>query len=229
MGWRAPRALLAAALLGGAGWVFAGPPPAWAPALPARAATVAGFLPPGWHIEQQLQTDLDGDGRRDSVLLLQPSAAGVEGARRSPPRVVAVLLHQTEGWRLAERNDRLVPQVDLSSQEDPLIDGELAEVPGGFRIGLGLAATMGSYQSATLRYSFRRDGGCFRLVRYERMELHRATLDTRDLIVDYLGGEVLHRSGNAQTEASVQRRERLASPPRLCLQDLDDAARFKPL
>lgn len=219
--------LVAAALAASAGLARAAA--AELPALPARAATVAGFLPAGWHIERQLQTDLDGDGRSDAVLLLQPVQAAAAPTGLSPPRLLLVLLRDAAGWTLAARNSRLVPRVDLASQEDPLDNGELTAQAGGFRLSLGLAATMGSYQMATLRYSFRRNGGCFRLVRYERLELHRATLDTRDLTIDYLAGSVLRRSGNAQTGAGKSRREPLGAPIRLCLQDLDDAARFKPL
>ena len=206
------------------------------PALPAQAGTLAGFLPAGWNITQQVQADLNADGRVDAVLLAQPlapeqPAAAVAGADAgwSPPRLLLVLLRSGAGWTLAAQNHRLVPRVDLSSHEDPLANGELSARRGGFRLNLGLAATMGSYQQATLRYSFRRQGGCVRLVTFERLELHRATLATQDLHIDYLRGTVLHRNGNAQTEASQQRRERLPAQPRRCLPDLDDAASFKPL
>jgi hypothetical protein len=201
------------------------------PVLPAKAATLAGFVPAGWQIEQRHPADFNRDGRADALLLLQPvpDPAAAAGTGRSPPRVLAVLLRGRGGWVLAERNDRLVPQVDLSSQEDPLANGEITVRPGGFTLSLGLAATMGSYQAATLRYRFRHEGGCLRLIGYDRLEVHRATLDTQDLSINYLTGAVLHTTGNAQTEASQQRRERLPPTPRLCLRDLDDAARFKPL
>ena len=202
------------------------------PALPVQAASVAAFLPRGWHIEQQFQADFDRDGRTDALLLqqpIQPSQPDGPAQGWSPPRRLLLLLRTADGWRLAEHNDRLLPRVDLSSQQDPLAEGEITLQPDGFRLSLGLAATIGSYQLATLRYSFAHDGQCLRLVRYERLELHRATLDTRDLAIDYLKGVVLHSQGNAQSGASQQRRERLPAKPRLCLRDLDDAARFKPM
>jgi len=202
------------------------------PVLPAQAASVTAFLHRGWHIEQQFQADFDRDGRTDALLLLQPiQPPQPEGPPQgwSAPRRLLLLLRTADGWRLAEHNDRLLPRVDLSSQQDPMAEGEITLQPGGFRLSLGLAATIGSYQMATLRYSFAHDGQCLRLVRYERLELHRATLDTRDLAIDYLKGVVLRSQGNAQSGASQQRRERLPAKPRLCLRDLDDAARFKPM
>ena len=201
------------------------------PALPVQAASVAAFLPAGWHIDQQFQADFDGDGRTDALLLLQPVQQQPEGPPHgwSPPRRLLLLLRTAEGWRLAEHNHRLVPRVDQASQRDPMAEGEITLQPGGFRLSLSLAATIGSYQMATLRYSFRYDRQCLRLVRYERLELHRATLDTRDLAIDYLKGVVLHSQGNAQSGVAQQRRERLPVKPRLCLRDLDDAAKFKPM
>ena len=207
------------------------PAVAW-PALPALAQSVAGFLPKGWHIAQQFQADFDRDGRTDALLLLQPvQPPQPEGPPQgwSPPRRLLLLLRTADGWRLAEHNDRLLPRVDLSSQQDPMAEGEITLQPGGFRLSLGLAATLGSYQMATLRYSFAHDGQCLRLVRYERLELHRATLDTRDLAMDYLKGQVLHSQGNAQSGAAQQRRERLPAQPKRCLRDLDDAALFMPM
>ena len=45
-----------------------------------------------------------------------------------------------------------------------------------------------------------------------------------------LGAPQLYQySLSVQSGASQQRRERLPAKPRLCLRDLDDAARFKPM
>ena len=213
-----------------------------APALPGQAAGVAGFVPPGWAIEQQHVADLNRDGRRDALLLLRPAPAAAQpgqpgttagtvdgGAGRSPPRLLAVLLGARSGYALAALNARLIPRVDLTSQDDPLADGELAVRPGGFDIKLGLVAGVGSYLSASLRYRFRYQGGCFRLIGYDRLETHRATLNTQDLSIDFRNGAVVHTSGNAQSDATQVRRERLATNPRRCFQDLDSAADFKPL
>ncbi len=227
-GYRLGRAGWAAALLWPALLLAEAAPAVALPALPAQAASVSAYLSAGWHIAQQFQADFNGDGRSDALLLLEP-AAPPPAAGWSAPRRLLLLLRSADGWQLAEHNDRLLPRVDLASQQDPMADGEITLQPGGFRLSLGLAATLGSYQTATLRYSFRHDGRCLRLVRYERLELQRATLDTQDLDIDYLRGQVLRAKGNAQTGANQTRREALSNPPRLCLRDLDDAARFKPM
>lgn len=196
-----------------------------AQALPARAAAVADFVPPGWAVEQQHEADLDRDGRADALLLLRgPAPAG-----RSPPRTLAVLLGGPAGYRLAASNAQLIPQVDLATQEDPMADGEIAVRRGGFDLRLALTASQGSYLSASLRYVFRHQSGCFLLVAYDRLQTHRATLDTEDLSVDFVAGAVQVSRGNAQSDDAKVHREPLAANPRRCLQDLGDAATFNPL
>jgi len=224
---------------------FAGSP-AGLPVLPTRAASVAGFVPPGWVIEQQLSGNFNRDGRADVLVLLRmapttatPDLAGTNGvagipgdsgaARSSTPRVLAVLLGARNGYELSASNGRLVPQVDLVSQDDPMADGELSVRPGGFDIKFGLTAGVGSYLGAAVHYRFRHQNGCFRLIGYDRLETHRATLATQDLSVNFLTGAVKYTTGNAQSDVTQVRRERLAVNPRRCLQDLDSAVDFKPL
>jgi hypothetical protein len=201
------------------------------PALPLTAASPAGFVPAGWKIAQQADADLNRDGRPDAVLLLQPDVPPAPpGTGRSPERVLAVLLQQRQGWALAAQNARLVPQMDLATQEDPLANGELvAGKPGHFSLSLGLTSTAGSYLSALQTYRFRLDRRCIRLIGHDTMQTHRATLDTQDTSINFLTGAVVVRSGNAQTDGTTQRRSRLAHNPRRCLPDLDSALSFQPL
>lgn len=201
-----------------------------APELPAKAATPEAFVPAGWQIEQRQSVDLDRDGRPDAVLLLRPDTpAAAPGAGKSPERVLAVLKARPGGWMLAGTNARLVPQVELATQEDPLANGELLAERGSAVLSLGLASTAGSYLSAIVRYRFRIEGGCVRLIGYDRMQTHRGTQETQDTSVNFLTGKVLHTSGNAQGDTTAKRQARLAANPRRCLGDLDSATSFTPL
>lgn len=198
-----------------------------------RSIDLEGFAPPGWTVEQRHTADLNGDGRHDALLLLAPvrnlppDISG--GARLSPPRILAVVMGVPGGYVLSASNAKLVPQVDSTSQEDPLADGEIDVRSGGFGLKLTLMSGVGSYLSASVRYRFADRDGCFRLIGYDRLETHRATLDTRDLSIDFLSGDVVLTEGNAQSGASTVRRERLTSNPRRCFQDLGSAAEFDPL
>lgn len=202
-------------------------PPPLAVLVPSNAAQPAQFVPEGWVLEQQKFADFNRDGRADALLLMRRwEASG------TPQRILAVVLRQrggNAGYALAELNRRLIPHSDDATQEDPMADGELTARRGGFDIKLTLLAGMGSYQTATLRYRFRYQDGCFRLIGYDRMETHRATLDTRDLSINFLTGAVVHRTGNAQSDATEERREKLKTNPRRCFGELDSAAGFNPL
>ncbi|HRI18952.1 MAG TPA: hypothetical protein PL196_10550, partial [Burkholderiaceae bacterium] len=191
----------------------------------ARGLAAADFVPPGWAVEQRLEADLDLDGRGDLLLLLR----GPGPADRSPPRMLAIVLAEPAGYRLAASNAVLIPQADLQGQEDPLADGELVALGGGFDLKLTLISGQGSYLSATSRYAFRHRDGCFRLVTYDRLQTHRATLDTEDRHVDFLDGTVRISRGNARSDEASVLVEALAANPRRCFEDLGSAAGFSPL
>jgi hypothetical protein len=191
--------------------------------VPSTAAQPSQFVPWGWVLEQQKIADLNGDGRDDALLLIRKSDSG-----RTPQRILAVVLRQPNGYALAEMNSRLIPHGDNIDQEDPMADGELTAQPGGFDVKLTLMSGAGSYEMATLLYHFRYQDGCFRLIGYDRMETNRATLDTNDLSVNFLTGAVTHRTGNAQSDATREKSDRLKTNSRLCFGDLDNAAVFHP-
>jgi hypothetical protein len=203
-----------------------------APTLPASAHSVAEFVPAGWSIEQQHGADFGRNGRLGVLLLLRmggDAASAGGSAGMSPPRIVAPLLRTRAGYTRVGQNGRLIPSVDLASQEDPMADGEIAVRTGGFDLRLALMSGVGSYLTASLKFRFRLEGGCFRLIGYDRLETHRATLATQDLSINFLRGTVVRTTGNAQSDATQQTRERLKSNPRRCLEDLPSAAEFQPL
>jgi hypothetical protein len=197
------------------------------PQLPATAATVESLVPAGWAIEQRHHADFNRDGHADVLLLLRQASA----ADKTPPRMLLIALATATppGYALSAVNARLVPRDTSGKLEDPMADGEIAVRPGGFDLKLGMMPGTGSYLAATMRYRFRLERGCFRLIGYDRAETHRGTLDIRDLSVNFLTGTVIQKTGNAESNASQKRRERLAANPRRCLPDLGSGWTFDPL
>ena len=197
------------------------------PSLPARAATVEALAPAGWTIEQRHAADLNGDGSSDVLLLLRDRA----GAGVTPRRILLVALAAATapGYRVLASTDRLIPRDTSGAIEDPMADGEITLRPRGFDLKIGYLAGAGSYQSASMRFRFRVEATCVRLIGYDRNETHRATLDTNDVSVNFLTGTVVRAKGNAQSGASRRQRSRLAANPRRCLQDLPSGWTFDPL
>ena len=110
-----------------------------------------------------------------------------------------------------------------------MADGEITVRPGGFDLKIGMLPATGSYLAATMRYRFRFEGGCFRLIGYDRAETHRGTLDTRDVSVNFLTGAVIQTTGNGQSSRKQTQRSRVSSNPRRCLEDLPSGWTFDPL
>jgi hypothetical protein len=198
-----------------------------APKLPATATKLSDFAPAGWAVEQQQAADLNRDGRTDALLILRR-----QRTRGTPERVIAAALRQREargGYVLAEMNAGLIPSSDDPDQEDPMAEGELKVRRGGFDLKFALAAGAGSYQMAVVRYRFRYEHGCFRLVGYDRMQTHRATMATTDTSVNFLTGLVITRIQKDESAVPSERRETLKRNRRRCLGELGSAATFDPL
>jgi hypothetical protein len=197
------------------------------PAPPARAATVEAFAPAGWTIEQQHAADFNSDGSSDVLLLIRDRA----GAGVTPRRILLLALASGTAPRytLLASSDRLIPRDTTGTIEDPMADGEITLRPRGFELKIGYVAGAGSYQAASMRFRFRVEASCVRLIGYDRNETHRGTLETSDLSVNFLTGTVVRAKGNAQSGAARRQRSRLTTNPRRCLQDLPSGWTFDPL
>ena len=191
-----------------------------------RAQTVDGLVPREWQIEQRHQADFNQDGRRDALLLVRRPGPG-----DIPARMLLVAFAGPAGdYTRVESNARLIPSDNGGQLEDPMADGELVMRPAGFDLTIGMLPTVGSYQQATIRYRFRFDGRCFRLVAHDRLHTDRATLDTADVKVNLVSGQVTRATGNAETDdAPETTRERLRANPRRCLADIGNGWTFDPL
>jgi hypothetical protein len=197
------------------------------PALPRAGATVESLVPSGWSIEQRHDADFNGDGRADALLLLRQ---GGTAAATMPARLllVAIATARPAGYERVAANSELVPHDPSGRLEDPMADGEIIVRRGGFDLKIGMMPT-GSYLAATMRYRFRLDGRCVRLIGFDRNETHRATLDTHDVSVNFLSGDVIEKTGNAQSGQEQTSRKQLARNPRRCLPELPSGWTFDPL
>lgn len=208
------------------------------PALPAQADRAQGFVPPGWRLETAREGDLDGDGRKDLLLVLhmQDPANLVDrdtgGGQRfdSNPRMLAIAFAQPSGgYRLVLQDHALVPRPDNPNADDYL-DGDDAVAIRGGRVFVRLhwRLSMGGWGTSDTTYTFRWQEGCFRMIGHDRAELQRNSGETRKTSVDTLSGKVRIDTGGIEGEGTATQWRRLPRKPPVCLQDIGDGFEFDP-
>jgi len=187
-------------------------------------SSIDGLVPPGWRIEQRHDADLNGDGRTDALLVLRQGDVAV------PPRtlLVALAANGPSTYAANATNATLIPS-DASGQiEDPLMDGGIEVRPQEFDVTLMFAAASGSAQTATVRYRFHWQNGCFQLVEFRRAETNRASLDIRDVTANLITGEVASTTGNESSGDKKIVRSRLTNLSPRCLPDLPGGLDYDP-
>ena len=187
---------------------------------------MARVVPDGWSVEQRHDADFNGDGRDDAVLLLREAEAPEPPAGRM--LLVALATGTDGGYVVEATNDRIVPRPS-GALEDPMANGGIEARPGEFDVTLGMMSGTGTYQASTIQFVFRYQPDCVQLIRYVRADTQRATLDTRDVAVDFLSGEVVTSTGNAGSGATSTQRSGLDASAPLCLPELPSGWTFDPL
>jgi len=214
------------------------PPEVTYPALPARGATAEAFAPAGWAIEMRAAGDLDKDGRDDLVIVLRmhDPANVIHNDGLGPdefdtnPRMLAVLLADAGGYRLAVEDHALVPRPDNPVMDDYLDgDGAVSVQRGGFSVRLHAWASAGSWYTSGSTFTFRWQEGCFRLIGYDRIEAHRASGETTTISANYPARRATVEIGNLGEDGpSKTRTLRLPAGPMPCLADIGNGFDFDP-
>lgn len=212
------------------------------PAIADRAATPEAFVPAGWRLEHLARGRLDTDDREDALLVLRMddpanvvdnSGFGPDRFDTNPRMLVALLAQPDGGWRQVMRNHSLVPRPD-----SPVMDDFLDDDPAGaitihpnrtWSIALRSWASAGTWSMRQVTHTFRLEGGCMRLIGYDDMHLHRGSGEITTTSVNHLTGGAWIQPGSISDDApGPQRRTRLASNPRLCIDDVGDGLVFTP-
>jgi hypothetical protein len=209
-------------------------PPVKAPALALTAPTPEAFVPTGWVLVQQIAQDFDGDGRPDALLLLRMNdphnVLTQEGMGESPldtnPRLLAAVLAEGQGYRLAFQNLALIPRHDTPTLDDPFTSVE--SIKGGFDVSLHSFANAGSWWMGNTKFRFRFQGGCFRLIGYDTSSVHRASQATESTSANYLTGLVVQSRSEGETDKPEVTRKKLKSKKPVCIEAMGDGFEFQP-
>lgn len=211
------------------------------PELRARAQKLEDFVPAHWRLEHVVGGQLDDTPGEDALLLLRMSRdsnilrdAG-PGAQPfdTNPRMLVAVLADGDGYRRVMSDHALVPR-----PHDPAFDDYLGDDPASaiaihpnrtFSVALHSWASAGTWTTRALKFTFRLEAGCARLIGYDHSDLHRASLESTATSVNYLSRRAWTRSGSMTEDIDdPQTWTRLARGPRLCIEDVGDGLSFDP-
>lgn len=208
------------------------------PQIVAQAATVEGFVPAGWRVEQRLDGDLDRDGRGDVVLLLRmddPANVLVDEDRPDQPldtnpRMLVAALSVADGsWRRVVQDHALIPRDRSPYQDDYL--GETGGVTlaknGILSVTLHNFSSWGSWEAGTATLTFRHQDGCMRLIGYDRYSLQRNTGEIRQSSVNLLTARGWISTSSISDDGDPPKQwRRLPKRPPTCLEQVGDGFLF---
>ena len=177
------------------------------------APAVQDFVPQGWKLEQQVDGDLNGDGRADKVLVLQQQNTAnwrdneALGAPRLNlnPRTLLVLWNTPQGYREAVRNTTLLPSEnseDTPCLVDPLDEGAISIRKQVLVVNLHYWLSCGSYSVNHMQYKFRYQQGAWPLIGLDVNNSSRNSYDTEQSSYNFATGKALYTVVKAQTTVS---------------------------
>ena len=171
------------------------------------------FVPQGWKLEQQVDGDLNGDGRADKVLVLQQQDAanwqdnkGLGTPRLNlNPRTLLVLWNTPQGYKEALRNTTLLPSensADTPCLADPLDEGGISIRKQVLLVDLHYWLSCGSYSVNHMRYAFRYQQGAWPLIGLDVNSSARNSEDTERSSYNFATGKALYTGVKTQMTAS---------------------------
>ena len=191
------------------------------------APAVQDFVPQGWKLEQQIDGDLNGDGRADKVLVLQQQDAahwqdneGLGAPRLNlNPRTLLVLWNTPQGYHEAVRNTTLLPSEsseDTPCLVDPLEEGAISIRKQVLVVDLHYWLSCGSYSLNHMQYKFRYQQGAWPLIGLDVNSSARNMDDTEQSSYNFVTGKALYTGVKTQTTASGGSKVvRLSKPSRI--------------
>lgn len=166
------------------------------------------FVPRGWKLYDKAEGDLDGDGRTDSVLIIQGNDPALIITKTqglgmdyydANPRAVVVLLQDHHGqYRLAAKSLTIIPDHSQPTISDPY---EMMRIEdGSLYLNIAFFANAGSWSMSNQQFQFRWDGKAMALIGYESNEVRRNTGEMRQTSVNYLSRKRKDAVGNIEDE-----------------------------
>lgn len=203
------------------------------PRLAAQGASAAAFVPAGWRLEQAVEGDISRDGVADLAFVLRRADPRKilprEGLPDSDinPRLLAVALGGTGGFRLAGQNHAIFPErdADMLHMDDPF-DAGLSLANGVLTLELNLFMSMGGGSTGPYQFHFREQDGTVKLIGYDHTNVERMSGEMTAVSVNFLTGRRTDTSGRIDSEQETTVTSRTTVRP-LPLDQVGDAFAFE--
>ncbi len=209
-------------------------PPVAYPAIAQTAATPAEFIPKGWKQVQLAQGDLNRDGKPDFAMVMRmDSAANRIASSWAPedrydtnPWMLIAAFRDGAGYTLALSDHQLIPR-----HENPNADEEFDEIKvanGNLKVVMHLFMSAGGWEMGGTAYTFRWQDGGFKLIGFDRDEVHRGSGAMTEVSINYLTGRKLLKTGTIESDDHKTQELRIESRPLIDLTAIGDGLMFDP-
>ena len=204
------------------------------PAIAQSGSTPAAFIPKGWKQVQLAEGDLNRDGKPDFAMVMRMDSA----ANRIPPSwnpetpydtnpwMLIAGFRDSAGYKLALSDHQLIPR-----HENPNADEEFDEIEvanGNLKVVMHLFMSAGGWEMGGSAYTFRWQDGGFKLIGFDRDEVHRGSGETTEVSINYLTGRKQLKSGNIGDDKQKSSEMRIAKKPLIELTTIGDGLIFDP-
>lgn len=205
------------------------------PTVPAQAQTKAGLVPKGWVVEKEEQGDLNGDGSPDLLLILHMNdpknvvkndGLGPDELDTNPRMLVVALADKSKGYRSAAADHSLIPRHTIPTMDDPLENAAI--VKGTVQVSLVSFMSAGSWYTSQVKFTFRYQEGCLKLIGYDSTESQRNVGELTTISINYLTKKAKITKGDYQSDQETVSWKTLRTPKLLCLDAIGNGLEFSP-
>ena len=211
-------------------------PPVRYPELPRDSATLAGFVPREWKLEQKAVGDLNGDRRPDAVLVLHmaspknriaPSFAPETRYDTNPRMLVVAFADSRGGYNLVAADHQLIPRHENPNQDEPFDRVKIAN--GVIRLNMHEHFDAGGFRMGTTAFTLRWQDGAMRLIGFDRDVVLKGPGETEVISVNYPARRMVVTKGTMDA-SEPDRTETVTLPqkPLLKLDEIGDGFLFEP-
>lgn len=171
------------------------------PSIKVAGQSITDFVPAGWTIFESAYGDLNKDGVKDAVIVIQHKDSismvnSLEDSVLTQPRMLLILFKKPvdSSFKLVEQSNSFILKHDNPAMDDPF--QKLSIKNGILEIKYHLFYNMGSWYVTNTAYKFRYQQGQFVLIGADNSSFHRATHDFEDYSYNFLTKKRVLTKGN---------------------------------